>query len=650
MQGYEQDALGEKRNRHVATILVVDDKPTNIKLLFDALKDTGYRTLAAIDGESAVRQAQLGRPDLILMDVMMPGLNGFEACRRLKSIPATRHIPVIFMTALHETADKIKGFQAGGVDFLTKPLVHEEVLARIDAQMNRHRLWADVEIHTGILLEMGSTDTPEAVWGALAPLGEEQRDVAGLGAWVVDSDGLKLVYVSGFEAGHPATWRRDGGDYARIPLTESLIGRSYTEKKQFIALDETEWKPYPSWAKSLALQGYIITPICCHDVCYGVLALFFGAMRIHAPEERRRWQQMIANSLGNALFHARSLEAIRRLSEQLRQENEVLREEVRGAATSDAIIGTSDALRRVLDQVDLVAPTEATVLMLGESGTGKELFAQVIHERSRRSSAPIIRVNCAAIPHELFESEFFGHVKGAFTGALKDRAGRFELADSGTLFLDEVGEIPLELQGKLLRVLQEGTFERIGDEKTRKTDVRLIAATNRDLQQAVADGRFRQDLYYRLSVFPLTLPPLRERREDIPALVRHFAAHVARKMGVAVPEIADNRLACLFDYSWPGNIRELQNEVERAMILSRGGPPAFASPAQGGAQRDQSVSEDGPIVREGDWQNMQHDNMLQALKRTKWRVDGPGGAAELLDVRPTTLRSRMKAMGIERPV
>ncbi|MFO8112372.1 MAG: sigma 54-interacting transcriptional regulator [Desulfosalsimonadaceae bacterium] len=554
------------------------------------------------------------------------------------------------MTALTESADKIKGFQAGGVDYLTKPLVHEEVLARIDAQMNRHRLWADVEIHTGILLEMGSADTPEAAWKALAPLAEEQRDVAGLAAWMADGDGLKLGYASGFSGGPPSTWRRNGGSYAGIPTSEPLIGRAYTEKKQFMAADETEWEPYPSWAKSSKLQGYIITPICCHDACYGVLGIFFKAAVIHAPEERRRWQQMIANSLGNALFHARSLASIRRMGEQLQQENEVLREEVRAAATSDAIIGTSDSLKRVLDQVDLVAPTEAAVLMLGESGTGKELFAQVIHERSRRSSAPIIRVNCAAVPHELFESEFFGHVKGSFTGALKDRAGRFELADGGTLFLDEVGEIPLELQGKLLRVLQEGTFERIGDEKTRKTDVRIIAATNRDLQQAVADGRFRQDLYYRLSVFPLTLPPLRERREDIPALVRYFAGHVARKMGVAVPEIADSSLAGLLDYSWPGNIRELQNEVERTMILSRGGPPAFASPVRGGTQRDPAGSEDGPIVREGDWQNMQRENMLRALKRTKWRVDGPGGAAELLDVRPTTLRSRMKAMGIERPI
>lgn len=650
MQGDADEASGDTRDRHVATILVVDDKPANIKLLFDALKDSGYRTLAALDGESAVRQAQLGRPDLILMDVMMPGMNGFEACKRLKGIPATRHIPVIFMTALYETADKIKGFQAGAVDYLTKPLVHEEVLARIEAQMNRHRLWADVEIHTGILLEMGSADRPEAVWAALARLAEAQPDVAGLAAWMADGDGLRLGHASGFATGHPSKWLLNQGTYARIPTSEPLLGRAYTEKKQRVALDKTDWEPYPPWAKSADLRGHIITPICCHDTCFGVLALFFGATVIHAPKERRRWQQMLANSIGNALYHARSLEAIRSLSEQLRQENDMLREEVSAGPTSKTIIGSSDALERVMDQVGLVAPTEAAVLMLGESGTGKELFAQLIHERSRRSSAPIIRVNCAAIPHELFESEFFGHVKGSFTGALKERSGRFELADGGTLFLDEVGEIPLELQGKLLRVLQEGTFERIGEEKTRKTDVRIIAATNRDLQQAVVDGRFRQDLYYRLSVFPLTLPPLRERREDIPALARHFAAHAARKMGVPVPEIPDTRLACLLDYAWPGNIRELQNEVERAMILSRGGPPAFISPAKGGAQMAPGVSEEDPVVREGDWHVMQRDNMLRALKRTKWRVDGPGGAAELLDVRPTTLRSRMKAAGIERPV
>ena len=262
----------------------------------------------------------------------------------------------------------------------------------------------------------------------------------------------------------------------------------------------------------------------------------------------------------------------------------------------------------------------------------------------------MIRVNCAAIPRELFESEFFGHVKGSFTGAVKDRAGRFELADGGTLFLDEVGEIPLELQGKLLRVLQEGTFERIGEEKTRKVDVRIVAATNRDLKQAVADGRFRQDLYYRLSVFPVTLPSLRERREDVPALVRHFAAHYARKAGLTPPEIDEDALAAFVAYSWPGNVRELQNEVERAMILARGGAPSFAAPGTAaGATPSQGEGLDR-IVSESEWQGLQRENMVRALRATKWRVDGPGGAADLLGLRPTTLRSRMAAMGVERPV
>jgi DNA-binding NtrC family response regulator len=634
---------------HVATILVVDDKPANIKLLFDALKDTGYRTLAALDGESAIRQAELARPDLILMDVMMPGIDGFETCRRLKGRPATRHIPVIFMTALAETAEKLEGFRAGGVDYLTKPLRHEEVLARIDAQTSRHRLWADVEIHTEILLNMGAADSPRAVWAALASLAERQKDVAGLAVWLADGEDLKLEYETGFPAGRPSGWRRNGGRYDRIPASEPFIGRVFAENRQWAALDEAGEGPRPPWAESAKLRGHILTPVRCRETRYGVLGIFFAAPAIHAPEERRRWQRMLADSLGNALDHERSFAAIRRLSERLQRENDALREEASAVPASGTMVGDSPALRRVLDQIDLVAPTDAAVLLLGESGTGKELLARAIHERSRRGDAPLVRVNCAAIPRELFESEFFGHAKGAFTGALKDRAGRFERADGGTLFLDEVGEIPMESQGKLLRVLQEGTFERVGDERTRATDVRTIAATNRDLRQAVSEGRFRQDLFYRLCVFPLTLPPLRDRREDIPALVRHFAARIAGKMDAPVPELTDEAIAPLLDHAWPGNIRELRNEVERAMILSRGGPPVFVSPDAADAGPNRPAFEDDAILREGDWDDLRRENMLRALKRTRWRVDGPGGAAELLDVRPTTLRSRMKAMGIERP-
>jgi DNA-binding NtrC family response regulator len=643
---------------HPATILVVDDKPANIKLLFDSLKNTGYRTLAALDGESAVRQAELALPDLILMDVMMPGMDGFEACRRLKDNPATRHIPVLFMTALTETADKLKGFQAGGVDYLTKPLQHEEVLARISAQMIRHRLWADVEIYSKVLLAMGGASSPDAVWTALDELALRQKDVAGVAVWLEDTGWLKLEHVRGFPAGNPATWRHNSDRYDLIPASEQLLGRAFREKRQISALNRKEWPSYPAWAGSGRFHGYIVSPICCREACHGVLAVFFNAPLLEFSEERRRWHQIVSNSLGNALSQARSLEDIRRLSDQLSRENAVLREEVGVSGAPGGMIGTSSALRRVLEQVDLVAATDAAVLVLGESGTGKELLAQAIHERSRRAALPLIRVNCAAIPHELFESEFFGHVKGSFTGAIKDRAGRFALADKGTLFLDEIGEIPMELQGKLLRVLQEGTFERVGDEKMHHANVRIIAATNRDLHQAVQEGRFRQDLFYRLSVFPVVLPPLRERSEDIPDLCRHFVALAARKMGVPPPPVRDDQLGAFLDYPWPGNIRELQNEIERTMILSKGRQPEFAAPNQARAHPfpptasvlEHGGSRDDSIIQEQDWGALQRKNMLRALKRTKWRVDSPGGAADLLGLRPTTLRSRMKAMGIERPV
>ena len=618
-----------------ATILVVDDKPANVKLLFDALKGLGYRTLAALDGEGAVRQAELARPDLILMDVMMGGIDGFEACRQLKKSSATRDIPVIFMTARAETADKLEGFRAGGVDYLTKPLQHDEALARIEAHLGRHRLWTDVGLYTEALLGMGSAPTPEEALEALARLAGKQKEVAGIALWLADGGRLRLAQAQGLERKPAEDWKAPEAAHA--------------EGRQIAAADEADWKPHPAWAQKSGARGYVLTPVACRGERLGVLGTFYAEPPGRGFAERMRWLLILADGLGNALWHARTLEEIRRLGEQLRQENALLREEVTAAAGHGRMVGESPALRRVMEQVALAAPTEAPILVLGESGTGKELLAQTIHERSKRSAAPMIRVNCAAIPRELFESEFFGHVKGSFTGAVKDRAGRFELADGGTLFLDEVGEIPLELQGKLLRVLQEGTFERIGEEKTRKVDVRIVAATNRDLKQAAADGRFRQDLYYRLSVFPVTLPSLRERREDVPALVRHFATQYARKAGLPPPAIEDESLAAFVAYSWPGNVRELQNEVERAMILARGGEPTFAAPGVSGATASQGEGLDR-IVSEAEWQGLQRENMVRALRATKWRVDGPGGAAELLGLRPTTLRSRMGAMGVERPV
>ena len=285
-------------------------------------------------------------------------------------------------------------------------------------------------------------------------------------------------------------------------------------------------------------------------------------------EERKRSERELREAL----------EELQRLKNRLEQENDYLHEEINADQGFGDLVGRSEVLRSVVRQIEHVAPTNASVLILGESGTGKELVAREIHKRSERQHRPLIRVNCASIPKELYESEFFGHVKGAFTGALKDRAGRFELADEGTLFLDEVGEIPLELQNKLLRVLQEQQYERVGDDHTRQVDVRIIAATNRDLQQEVEAGRFRKDLYYRLNVYPIEIPPLRSRKEDIPLLASHLLALAARKFNCGQLGLTQAHAVTLQGYDWPGNVRELQNVIERAVITSRGNTLRFDLP------------------------------------------------------------------------
>ena len=309
-----------------------------------------------------------------------------------------------------------------------------------------------------------------------------------------------------------------------------------------------------------------------------------------------------------------------------------------------------------MEQVQLVAPTDTNALILGESGVGKELIARAIHDQSPRSDRPMIKVNCASIPRDLFESEFFGHVQGSFTGAVRDRIGRFELADGGTLFLDEVGEIPLEMQSKLLRVLQEGTYERIGDEQTRRASVRIVAATNRNLQEEVAAKRFREDLYYRLSVFPIEVQPLRLRKEDIPRLVTHFLTQQGNRLGIRVPVLKKRHIANLSRYDWPGNIRELQNVVERAVIRSKNGPLQFDLPQAGGptpAPSHQPADDDarttGELLSYDELRQLERDNVLAVLQQHRWKISGPGGAAEFLGVHPATLSSRMKIMGIDRP-
>jgi formate hydrogenlyase transcriptional activator len=335
---------------------------------------------------------------------------------------------------------------------------------------------------------------------------------------------------------------------------------------------------------------------------------------------------------------------IKALKEQLAREKLYLEEEIRSERGFEEVIGRSVAIRAVLRQIETVAPTDSTVLICGETGTGKELVARAIHERSARSSNAFVRLNCAAIPSGLLESELFGHERGAFTGAIMHRIGRFELANHGTAFLDEIGEIPLELQPKLLRVLQEREFERLGSTRTLKTDARLIAATNRDLEESVKERAFRADLYYRLNVFPIYVPPLRERSEDIPLLVRHFAQHYARRMNRAIDTIPSETMEALVHHQWPGNIRELQNLIERSVILSKG--PVLQVPLSGLNSRN-GASPNGAGRRT--LEEAGRELILQTLEATGWRIGGPKGAAVMLGLNRTTLMFRMRKLGIQRP-
>ncbi|MCU0596920.1 MAG: sigma 54-interacting transcriptional regulator [Desulfobacterota bacterium] len=337
-----------------------------------------------------------------------------------------------------------------------------------------------------------------------------------------------------------------------------------------------------------------------------------------------------------------ALDEIERYKSQLEAESAYLREEIHSEHNFREIIGGSDALRYVLFKVNQIAPTDTTALILGETGTGKELIARAIHSASGRKERPLVKVNCAALPANLIESELFGHERGAFTGALARHVGRFELADGGTLFLDEIGELPLDLQAKLLRVLQDKEFERLGGSRTLKVDVRLISATNRNLEQEVREGRFRQDLWYRIHVFPIVLPPLRQRKEDIPVLVSAFTARLSKRLGKAIRKIPDKVMDELMSYSWPGNIRELENVIERAVISSEGPVLTLADrlavvdpdPADGTSPRS--------------LESVERDHILDVLKQTRWRIEGKDGAAALLGLHPSTLRGRMRKLGIQR--
>ena len=479
---------------------------------------------------------------------------------------------------------------------------------------------------------------------------------------------LHLVASAGRPlGGQPVVHDVSGSAFRRIPVGAFKVGQVASSQRPVVLLDPASDPKirYPAWIAEQRVQGFVGHPLLCRGQLLGVLGVF---LRTPVSPGAVDVLSFLANHAAAAIASARAFAEVEAMRRHLQLENQALRQTVEGDGLP-SLVGSSPAFAQVQRDIEAVARTDATVLVQGESGTGKELVARAIHRRSHRQAGPFVEVNCAAIPRELCESELFGHVRGAFSGAVKDRAGRFEAASGGTLFLDEVGEMPLELQGKLLRVLQEGTYTRVGEERTRQADVRVVAATNRPLTQEVASGHFRADLYYRLDVYPIAVPPLRARVEDLPMLAAHLLGEICLRLHRPPMALTPQQIQQLSGYAWPGNVRELRNVLERAVISSPGdalalvmpgrtpelrrGPlmpslsrpvPALEGPApvaQVLAAEPAAEAGPVPILSDAQMRRRERENLLAALQLCGGRIYGRNGAAALLGLPPTTLASRL---------
>jgi formate hydrogenlyase transcriptional activator len=462
---------------------------------------------------------------------------------------------------------------------------------------------------------------------------------AGVTLYSAESDSFRFYVV---ETSTPTrVLQRD----AVIPRVGSAVGWVYEHRRRHVRPDLKRERVFveDDFFAQEGLGRMINLPLLIHDTCLGTLNI--GSVQTGVPDvEEMEFLEQVASQIASAIDHVQAYEQINRLREELAWENEYLAEDIKLTHNFGTMVGKSVALRHVVRLAQAVGPTSTATLITGETGTGKELLARAIHELSPRRQKPFIRVNCAALPMGLVESELFGHERGAFTGADQCRLGRFELAHGGTLFLDEISEMPLEAQAKLLRVLEDGQVDRVGSSQSNRVDVRIIAATNADLVAAIGTGKFRPDLYYRLHVFPIVIPPLRDRPEDIPLLARHFLKYFQSKLKRPRLDFGAQVMDRLVRYPWPGNVRELQNMIERAVILARSStveiddqllmPPSALAKADGMDKL----------------QELERLHILQMLDRTMWRIYGPNGAAAQLGLNPSTLRSRLKRLGLKRPI
>jgi len=518
----------------------------------------------------------------------------------------------------------------------------------------RYRLLLEVSEAANSQFEIAAV--LEAVAEALAP----SIAVDAVGVTTIQGDLLSphAIYIRGVERRQGDSWAdviarwlhtssEDVQPHGHVPFAGSGTEHVGRTGRAVVCEDLSRGTRFPEDSRLLAkgIHSYVRVPLQVRDRLVGSLAFSRGAAGPFEPYEVETFEAL-ARPIAAAMANALAFEEIGRLTRQLQAENLALRQEIDERNMFEEIVGSSKALRETLSRVDKVAATDATVLITGETGTGKELIARAIHRRSPRSKRALVAVNCAALPASLIGSELFGHEKGAFTGALQRRAGRFELAAGGSIFLDEVGELPPEVQASLLRVLQEGTFERVGGSHPIVTDARVIAATNRDLAAAAADGSFRSDLFYRLNVFPIPMPSLRQRREDIPMLVEYFAARYAARFGKRFESIEKASMDRILDYSWPGNVRELQNVIERAAILSEGDVLRVDEPLLAAAGGPVPAAATLPLP--ASLREQERKRIEDALAQSAGRVSGAAGAAARLGIPSTTLESRIKSLGIDK--
>jgi transcriptional regulator with GAF, ATPase, and Fis domain len=509
-----------------------------------------------------------------------------------------------------------------------------------------------------LALSVAAAQSPEAVLSHVVQGLGMSEGVALARVWIMrDQPGeapyLELKASVGASIVDPSKrWNRTDGAHQKLPLTFGKVGLiATTNRPLLLQRGPRDWVLQPGWAEAEHIESFAGQPLTYGGKVLGVVA-FFSRKRLEKAD--LKWLRVFADHAAVAIASARTLEEVRLLREAAELERDAHRAWGRTAELAE-LVAESAAMKLVLRQVESVAQVDTPVLILGESGVGKELVAALVHDASARRDRPFVKVNCASVPRELFESEFFGHVKGAFSGAVRDRQGRFLLADKGTLFLDEVGEIPLELQGKLLRVLQEQTFEAVGDDRTRRVNVRVIAATNRPLSRDVDEGRFRRDLYYRLSVLPIDVPPLRERREDIGPLAEHFLRAACARLGVPGRSLEPEERAALEHHDFPGNVRELANNIERRVVLG----PSVAKRAAPHVPRERERDtlpvpppehdDEAPVLGAQDLRALERKNLLNALVKCGWQIAGERGAAKLLGLSPSTLSYRLKRLGIARP-